>query len=341
VIAATLRQSGIDMDYAYGVLTGYHDSLYLAEPAVYAPQLRSSDLKARLFPQDVFAPPAYLSLHFPERRTYVWAQILPLVGAEVVFMLIIIACFGYTIRTILKQRRFSRLLVDFINNMTHEFKTPISTVALATEAIGRPDILAQKDRVLQFNAMIRTEIGRMRNQTEKILQMATLEEGDIQLSLAEVDLHDLIRETVEAVSLQAETLGGAVTTELGARDPVVRGDRLHLANIIHNLLDNAMKYSSDGPRISVQTHDDARGVEVHIRDHGIGMRADEQKQAFHKYYRVSTGDRHDVKGFGLGLSYVKLMVEAHGGTVTLESTPGQGTDVGFTIPRPPQRTPGS
>jgi len=333
IIATTLRQAGIDMAYAYGVRNAHNDSLYVAKPGGYDRELRRSDLQVRLFPQDVFAPPAYLALHFPERRSYLWAQIMPLASAEVLLMAIIIGCFAYTIRTIISQRRLSRLLVDFINNMTHEFKTPISTVALATEAIARPDIVANKEKVLQFNDMIQMEIGRMRSQAEKSLQMASLEEGDIQLTVSELDLHLLIREAARAFSLQAETRGGAVALQLADGEARVPGDRVHLSNIIHNLLDNAMKYSPEAPHITVRTQVAPSVVTMSIEDHGLGMSAEEQRHAFDKYYRVPTGDRHDVKGFGLGLSYVKLMVAAHGGDVTLESTPGAGTTVTLRLPR--------
>jgi two-component system phosphate regulon sensor histidine kinase PhoR len=232
-----------------------------------------------------------------------------------------------------RQRRFSQLLIDFINNMTHEFKTPISTVALATEAIQRPDILEQKEKVLQFNQMIQTEIGRMRNQADKILQMATLEEGDIALSPSEVDLHELIADVTTAVSLQVEHAGGSLTCDLRAVDARVTCDKLHVSNIVHNLLDNAMKYSREAPVIHVSTFDRSGEIVVRVEDEGIGVSPEEQKHVFQKYYRVPTGRRHDVKGFGLGLSYVKLMVEAHGGRVALESPPGKGTRVEFTLPR--------
>jgi two-component system phosphate regulon sensor histidine kinase PhoR len=327
ILGATLGAAGIDMDYAYGVVSEVNDSLVLSRPAGFEEAVKSSDLKTRLFPQDVFAAPTSLRIHFPERETYLWAQIAPLVTAEVVFMLIIIACFAYTIRTILRQKRFSRLLVDFINNMTHEFKTPISTVALASEAIARPDILAQKDKVLQFNDMIKSEIGRMRNQAEKILQMATLEEQDIAISWDPVNLHEVIRSVVEGASLQVEHHGGSIRCDLAAKDVAIDGDKIHLTNVISNVIDNAVKYSTDAPQIEVATQDAPEGVQISVSDSGLGMTADEARQVFQKYYRVPTGDRHDVKGFGLGLSYVKLMVEAHGGTVSLKSKPGEGTRV--------------
>jgi len=332
VLKATLTASGIDMDFAYGIVAG-SDSILRAQPAGFDEALSASDLRVRLFPLDVFAAPAFLSVHFPDRQTYLWAQILPLVSAEVVFMLVIIACFGYTLLTITRQRRFARRLVDFINNMTHEFKTPISTVALAAEAIARPEVLGDRDRVLQFNGMIRSEIGRMRSQTEKILQMASIEEGDLALDRVPVNLHEVVRSAVNALALQVEQQGGRLQCELAARDVVVEADRVHLAGVVTNLLDNAVKYSGGSPDIRVATRDTEDGVELVIADRGIGMSGEHAKQAFEKYFRVPTGNRHDVKGFGLGLSYVKLMVEAHGGRVRLESATGKGTTVTVVWPR--------
>lgn len=332
IVSETMSASGIDIDYAFGIFADYPDSLTYAEPEGYTEELRDSDITARLFHRDLLSQRAHLTLYFPEREAYLWAQITPLVSAEVLFMLIIIACFAYTIRTIMKQRKFSTRLVDFINNMTHEFKTPISTVALATEAIARPDVLANKEKVLQFNSMIRTENTRMRNQAEKILQMAALEEGDTMLSKSEIDLHQIIRDAVESVSLQVEHRGGQISTTLDPGSSTLNADPLHIANIIHNLLDNAVKYSDDAPHITVRTSRHGQEIAVEICDHGIGLTAEHQKQAFQKYFRVPTGNIHNVKGFGLGLSYVKLMVEAHGGSVDLKSQPGKGTTVSIVLP---------
>lgn len=332
VIAATLQQSGIELAYAYGVISETDDSLRLVEPAVYRAEVRASDYRVRLFPLDIFAPPAHLSLYFPERNAYLWRAMGPLLAATVILMAIITACFAYTIRTILRQRRVSDLMVDFINNMTHEFKTPIATVSLASEAIQRADVLDSRERVLHFNAMIQAENRRMQKQAEKILQMAALEDKDCELSLTQIDLHDLIRRAVDAVALHVHNRGGTVQTELKATRYTVTGDRVHLANIIHNLLDNANKYSEGAPEITVRTFDGSGGLSIRIEDHGVGLKPEDRKRVFEKYYRVPTGDRHDVKGFGLGLSYVKMIVEAHGGSIGLYSRYGEGTQVEIILP---------
>jgi len=332
IIAGAFRESGIDLEYAYGIISGPNDSLRVVRPPEYRDEIRTSGFRVRLFRQDIFAPASYLSVHFPNHRAYLWGQIVPLLAATVILMLIIIACFAYTIRTIFRQKRLSGLMVDFINNMTHEFKTPISTVALSTEAIQRPDILSQKDKVLHFNRMIQNENRRMHNQTDKILQMAALEEKDYELALVEVDLHQIIRKAVDSVALHVENRSGSIRCHLDARRHVLYADKVHLANVIYNLLDNANKYSLDKPEITVRTFDSNKGVGVRIEDRGIGLTPEDKKHVFDKYFRVSSGNRHDVKGFGIGLSYVKLMVGAHGGSIALNSRLGEGTEVELILP---------
>lgn len=332
LIAQSLNENGIDLAHAYGV-TGYGaDTLTIARPAVYRPELTASPFRASLFPHDVFAQPTDLVLYFPDHRTYLWGEIAPMLTASIVLTLIIIGCFAYTIRTIFAQRRFSGRLVDFINNMTHEFKTPISTVALAAEAIDRPDVVEDREKVLRFNEMIRTENRRMRTQVDKILQMAVLEEGDYDLDKEPVDLHEVIEQAVAGFALKIESRGGRLETSLQADQATVYGDTVHLTNIIYNLLDNANKYTPDGPHIKVRTQSRKSGIEISISDNGIGIKAEDREYVFDKYFRVPSGNVHDVKGFGIGLSYVHMMVKAHGGSIRLDSEVGKGTTVTITLP---------
>lgn len=331
VLAMSLKEAGIDLDVAYGVLTRA-DSLVMGQSTDFRDQLKASTLRSPLFPHDPFGERADLVVYFPERTAYLYQQMLPMVLPTAVLMLIVVGCFAYTIRTILSQRRFATLLVDFINNMTHEFKTPIATIRLAAEAVARPDVIENKDRVRQFNDMILGETQRMKNQTDKILQMAVLEEGDYELKLEAVDLHELVKSAVDTVALHIEKLQGTVVCDLRAEQHTLTADPVHLGNVIHNLLDNASKYTPKSPRIRVSTRNDNGTLSLAITDNGIGMHQDDCRRAFDKYFRVSTGNVHDVKGFGLGLSYVKLMVEAHGGTVTIHSRPGEGTRVEVTFP---------
>jgi two-component system phosphate regulon sensor histidine kinase PhoR len=323
----SLAEYSIDLDPVYGIVIKGDSVVQLPNAAGFDDQLRSSDFRASLFPNDVLGKSTELSVYFPDRTGYMWRQIGPMLGATVLFMLVVTGVFAYSVRTMVAQRRAARQMVDFVNNMTHEFKTPISTVALACEAILREDIIDAPDRVRRFSQMIVDENRRMRHQVEKILQMAALEETQGRLTKTTVDLHEVIRNAVESIALQIERRGGRVTCDLKSTRSLIEADEVHLSGIIYNLLDNANKYSPEVPNIRVSTEDSGPGVLLRVADSGVGLKPEDKKRIFDKYYRVSHGNVHDVKGFGLGLSYVALMVRAHGGNIRVESEPGRGTEM--------------
>lgn len=332
LIAEHLTDVGIDLPYVYGVAAINDDSLHLVNRPDYYAQLKNSPFATSLFSGDFLASGIKLQVYFPDWNVFILKQMSPSLAATTMFTLIIIGSFFYTLRTIYRQKRFSSLLVEFINNMTHEFKTPISTITVATETIALPEIRRQEDKLLHFNTIIRDEIGRMRTHVDKILQMAVLEEGDYELQMTSVDIHEIIRGVMEKMALHVGQRGGSISSKLDARRHFVRGDPFHLVNIIFNLLDNATKYSPDAPMVTIATGDEREYLCLSVKDNGIGISSEDQRHVFDKYYRVSTGDRHDVRGFGLGLSYVKLMVEAHHGNISLESEPGKGTTVTIKLP---------
>ncbi len=332
LLAASLASAGIDLPYQFGVVSTLDDSLRLVSSGGDTQNLRSSDLRSRLFPSDVLAVPGDLTLFFPGRAGYVVRQLVPLAAATSVFMLLIAACFVYSIVTILRQRRFAQQTVDFINNMTHEFKTPLSTVALACDALARPDIAGDSQRVGRYEQMIRDENARMRSQVDKILQMAVLEEGDYELNMTELDVHEIIHTAARGLAIQVEHRNGSLILDLQAQASTISADRTHLTNIVANLLDNANKYSGDRPEIAVATRLDGRSIVVTVSDKGVGISSADLAQVFRKYYRARTGNRHDVKGFGIGLTYVKLMTEAMGGRIELRSRPGEGTSASIVFP---------
>ncbi len=334
-VAVGLKEAGLTLPYAYAVSGESADSLRFVSAREYQPDLKSSPFRMRLFPGDMFAPQNQLVLFFPHRAAFLLTEVAPLFGLTVLFVLVILFFFVVAVRTIFRQKRFAGLMTDFMNNMTHEFKTPISTIQLAGEAIARPDVLTDRKKVLRYNDVILDENARMRRQVEKILQMAVLEEGDFELNLVPLDMHDVIRKAVDNIILQVEAKKGTIDCHLDASACTVSGDPVHASNIIHNLLDNANKYSPDAPHITVTTTDDGGELLIRISDRGIGMKADDVKRVFEKYYRVSSGNVHDVKGFGLGLSYVKLMVTALKGTIGIRSVPGNGTDVDLRFPLHP------
>ncbi len=325
VVHATMQEKGIHTPVAYGIISASQDSIVLVKPNKYQTEISRSQYRARLFPHDIFVEKNDLVISFPQERIYLFKQVGLWAIIILLFMMIIIFSFVYVIRTIFKQKQFSNLLVDFINNMTHEFKTPISTISLASETISNPKISQDKNRLKKYGQIIRDESVRMRNQVEKILEMAVLEEGDLELNIVQVNIHDLIEKAIENFALKVENSDGRITTEFHAEYYLIEGDAVHLGNIIHNLIDNAVKYTKRAPEICIQTENIDQGIRISVKDNGIGLKPEGQKQVFDKYYRVPMGNIHDVKGFGLGLSYVKLIVEAHGGKVGLKSEVDEGS----------------
>ncbi|MCP3893170.1 MAG: HAMP domain-containing histidine kinase, partial [Bacteroides sp.] len=214
---------------------------------------------------------------------------------------------------------------DFINNMTHEFKTPIATISLAADSINSPMITSSPDKVRRFASIIKQENTRMNKQVEKVLQMARLDKQDFQVKVTDVDMHEVILRAIENANLQAEKKGGKVVGDLKADNSHIEADLTHISNVINNLLDNANKYSLEIPEISVHTRNVSNGVEVIVKDKGVGMSKEARKHIFDKFYRVHTGNLHDVKGFGLGLSYVKAIIDAHKGKIDVQSEPGKGS----------------
>ncbi len=334
IVTASMAYFGLQIKPEFGVVNIFEDSVPITSNPNFNNELIKSDYKMPLFPRDLLSMGGghYLSFFFPDRDIYLLKQMGPYLGATIILIIIIILCFAFAVRTMIAQKRFAGYLVNFINNMTHEFKTPISTVALACEAVVRDDVVGNPERVRHYSQMIQDENRRMRGQVDKILQMSVLEEGDYDLSLAEVDIHKVIEKGIASVLLQIENRGGKISSQLDAVRHQIKGDNLHLVNIFSNLLDNANKYSPDVPEIKVTTESDNNHLVINIADSGIGIASADQKMVFTKYFRVPTGNIHVAKGFGIGLSYVKLMVEAHGGTINLKSEPGRGTQVTLKFP---------
>ena len=332
VLNVSMREAGIMLPFAYGILLPRADSVLLATPPSAAGALRTAEFRVPLFHLAFGPPQGELAVWFHGRDAYLFAQLWPALIASIVFIVIITLCFAYTVRTIVRQQHMAARMVEFINNMTHEFKTPIATVTLASEAIQRPDVMRDSARVRKYNGMIAEETLRMKTQVDRILQMAVIEEGDYDLSLADVDLHAVIRTAVESAALHVEARGGRITCALEAARHTIRGDAVHIVNIVNNLLDNAAKYSRGAPDIRVSTANEPGWLTLRVSDRGIGIAPEHIDRVFDKYYRVPTGNLHDVKGFGLGLSYVRLLVRAHGGTIALRSRPGEGTEVELRFP---------
>ena len=336
------EELGVNLPFSYGVWSHsagnfvIYNNHYVVtdENQVAFSYLKNSAYQGRLFPTDINSPGA-LYVNFPTKTSVVWGRLWLTLLLSLLFVGVILACFAYTISVIFRQKKVSEMKNDFINNMTHEFKTPIATISLASDSITHPSVIGNADKIRRFVDIIRQENKRMNGQVEKVLQMAVIERGSMQLNFTTVDLNQIIEQAVANISLQVERKDGIVTAVLLAPKHEVEGDLNHISNIINNLLDNANKYSPEKPDITVSTRNISNGVEVTVADKGIGMTKEAKKRIFEKFYRVHTGNVHDVKGFGLGLAYVKTMMTAHKGAIDVRSELGKGSSFILFNPRHP------
>jgi two-component system phosphate regulon sensor histidine kinase PhoR len=273
----------------------------------------------------------YFGVQFPNHEAHLLNQ-LGIWSFSSVVLLVVIVFFAYTLFVILKQKRLSEIQKDFINNMTHEFKTPISTIALSTEVLKDPSIVQQPERLLNYTTIIEKENSRLKQHVERVLQMARLDKEDILLKKEVVDIHQLINDAIRNNTHALQEKNGTVTTTFDASRHQLTADKLHVTNVFNNIIDNAIKYSKDAPHIGITTRNVNGSLIVVISDNGIGIGPENQKKVFQKFYRVPTGNVHDVKGFGLGLSYVKTIIETHKGNIRLESELGKGCTFSITLP---------
>ncbi len=273
----------------------------------------------------------YFAVIFPSIEANLISQ-MGIWGFSSAVLLVVIFFFVYTLLVILKQRRLSEVQKDFINNMTHEFKTPISTIAISAEVLKNPNIIHTPERLLNYVTIIQNENHRLKQQVERVLQMARLDKEDIGLKKEQVDIHELICEAVKNITPSLQSRNGKINLDLNAMHNMVSVDRLHFTNVFYNLLDNAIKYNQSAPEIMIRTRVENKLLLISVSDNGIGISAENHKKVFHKFYRVPTGNIHDVKGFGIGLNYVKLIVEKHEGKVSLQSNSDTGCTFTIEIP---------
>lgn len=351
-----IEEQDIDIKYDYGVYSSQEESFIIMNGNYTASigttnqstnvdtgnDLYNSEYKISLFDtvlsledgsETSINSPGYLQVYFPDKSKVLWSSVIPSLIMSILFTGLVLFCFGYVMYVIQRQKQVSEMKTDFINNMTHEFKTPIATISLASDSIGSPMILGNPDKVMRFTNIIKQENARMLKQVEKVLQMAMLDKKDFQLKLSEIDVHELINSASENMSLKVLKRNGILRTDLRANSHKIQADATHLSNIIHNLLDNAEKYSSEEVDITIGTGNKKNGITICITDNGIGMTKDQVKNIFEKFYRAHTGNIHDVKGFGLGLSYVKAIVDAHGGTIHVKSELGKGSTFTIFLPQ--------
>ena len=276
----------------------------------------------------------FLVVIVPHQSAIVFKEIFWFIIGTILFTIIITTAFFLTIRTLLTQKKISEIKTDFINNMTHEFKTPIATISLAIDALKNEKVIADPTKSEYFISVIKSENKRMNKQVESILQASLLDNKEIQLNRKLISAHQLIQQAVDNSMLSLQEKNGKIATNLEASSDVIFADELHFSNIINNILDNAIKYSKpEGVTIKLYTESKGKDIKIVISDDGIGMSKDTIKQIFEKFYRAHTGNIHNVKGFGLGLSYVKSVIEAHKGTIKVESNLGIGSRFTILLPQ--------
>jgi two-component system phosphate regulon sensor histidine kinase PhoR len=329
LLTTEFERRNIKADFEYGI---YNCIDKCMEGGNNISPKKTSNIKASMpaFPQwkdDGY----YFGVQFPSIQANLISQ-MGIWGFSSAVLLIVIFFFVYTLFVILKQRRLSEVQKDFINNMTHEFKTPISTIAISTEVLKDPGIIHTPERLLNYATIIQNENQRLKQQVERVLQMARIEKEDIGLKKENADIHELIREAVKNTALTLNEKKGSIRLELNAESSIASVDKLHFTNVIYNLLDNAIKYTKRVPEIIIRTKTDDNSILLEVEDNGIGITEEEQRKIFHRFYRVSTGNLHDVKGFGLGLNYVKLIMEAHKGKIKVASQPENGSTFKLVVP---------
>lgn len=268
----------------------------------------------------------------PNIKHLVFQDLRWMLAGAILFTLVLIAAFYVTVSALLNQKKLSEIKNDFINNMTHEFKTPLATISLAVDALRTEKVSNDREKAMYFTGIIKEENKRMNKQVETILQAALMDRQEIQLSKKPVHVHAIIEQVLENFDLQLQSKGGHANILLNAVNDEIQADEVHFTNLISNLIDNAVKYSKDNLILKISTINTAKGILIKIEDNGIGMSKENVKRIFEKFYRVHTGNLHNVKGFGLGLSYVKTIVDAHHGKIKVESTLGKGTTFSIEMP---------
>ncbi len=322
LIKKKLQERGLNLHFEFAI---YSDNL--------ATKVKSRNFK--LEPKNTFGIPVfvsedlnkgyYLYVNFVDKGKFVLQSILAMSILSALFTFIIIFTYASALYQLLRQRKIAQIKTDFINNMTHEFKTPIATINLALDALNNPKVANNKDFIQRYHEMIREENKRMHAQVENVLRISKLEKNELNLPIEQVDMHDIIEDAISHVSLIVENKNGYINTQFNAKNTLIKGNELHLTNVLVNILDNAIKYSKEAPKISIKTYNERNNFIITIADQGIGMSKAAQNQIFEKFYREHTGDIHNVKGHGLGLAYVKKIIDYHNAKISVDSEKNKGT----------------
>ncbi len=323
------QNHAINIDYEYGIYSRGYPTKVKSKRFKYS---KFNIYKSPIFKNSEGNSNFSLLLTFPKKKKFLIQSVMGMAALSLLFTLIIVVAYSGAIYQLIRQKQISEIKSDFINNMTHEFKTPIATINLAVEAIRNPQIISDEAKVERYLQMIRDENKRMHAQVENVLRISKLEKNQLDISKDRVNVHDIIKKAIAHVELIVQDRGGYIETHLNAeRDEVLAND-VHFGNVMVNILDNAVKYSPDAPKIDVYTELVKNNILIRVQDQGAGMSKAVLKKVFEKFYREHTGDIHNVKGHGLGLAYVKKIVEDHQGEVYAESEKGKGSTFYIKLP---------
>ena len=325
-----LRDKGIDLPFSYEVTNANNDSLIFSNASsnggatpVYT---ASNTYQTHIFGTDVINDPGNIRITFPEKNKLILNRMTATMATTGGLLVVLVLCFGYTLFSIIRQKKISEMKTDFINNMTHEFKTPVSTIMIASEALKDQEIVADKARVARLANVIYEENARLGSHIERVLNVARIEKNDFKLEKKPLDVNDMINIVIDSMSLKLQKHEVKLTLNLDAINAIVLADELHFSNLIYNLIDNAIKYSIGTPDITISTANRGGEIVIKVADKGIGMSRDQQTKIFEQFYRIPTGNLHDVKGFGLGLSYVNTVVKRLNGIISVKSEKEKGSE---------------
>ena len=329
LIRKELADKGVNLGYSFGIQSAPKNWTYTSSPEI---KQQKALFEADLFPNDLHPSKNILKIYFPDSGAFIWQTMgLSLAGSGLL-LLVMIGCFYFAVLTILRQKKLAIVKNDFINNMTHEFKTPITSISLATQLLQEELKPGKNESILRYLGIIKDENTRLGQQVERVLQTAQMEREEITLKRKKVDMAALIHQVVEINGPLIESVNGTLQLSLGEHPAILVVDEVHISNVLNNLIDNAVKYSPTNPHIEIEVTEQGQGISIQVKDQGIGMPKEALSNIFDAFYRVPTGNVHNVKGFGLGLSYVKKIVEAHGGKVHVKSKLGEGSTFEIYLP---------
>jgi two-component system, OmpR family, phosphate regulon sensor histidine kinase PhoR len=329
LIRKELTDKGVNLDYSFGIQSSPMAWSYTSSPEI---KQQKAVFEAALFPNDLHPSKNVLKIYFPDSAAFIWQTMgLSLAGSGLL-LLVMIGCFYFAVLTILRQKKLALVKNDFINNMTHEFKTPITSISLATQLLQEELKPGKNESMLRYLGIIKEENTRLGQQVERVLQTAQMEREEITLKRKSVDVTALIQHVAEINGPLLDSVNGVLSLQLADLPPQISLDEVHISNVLNNLIDNAVKYSPANPKVEISAQQQEQGVLIAVKDQGIGMPKEALSDIFDAFYRVPTGNVHNVKGFGLGLSYVKKIVEAHGGKVHVKSKLGDGSTFEIYLP---------